>query len=67
MLGAGAHLKLFTAVHHVCSHIRGAGPGVAGRFEMYPELGYTAVILSNYELPAIMPIIMKTRGLILNQ
>jgi CubicO group peptidase (beta-lactamase class C family) len=45
----------------------GAGPGVAGKFEMYPELGYTVVILSNYELPAIMPVIMKTRELILNQ
>jgi len=45
----------------------GTGPGVAGRLDMYPELGYTVVILSNYELPAIMPVITKTRGLILNQ
>jgi CubicO group peptidase (beta-lactamase class C family) len=45
----------------------GAGPGVAAKFDMYPELGYTVVILSNYELPAIMPVIMKTRGLILNR
>lgn len=45
----------------------GAGPGVAGKFDMYPEAGYTVVILSNYELPAIMPVIMKTRALILNQ
>jgi CubicO group peptidase (beta-lactamase class C family) len=43
----------------------GAGPGVAGKFDMYPELGYTVIILSNYELPAIMPVIMKTRGLLL--
>jgi D-alanyl-D-alanine carboxypeptidase len=45
----------------------GAGAGVAGKFEMYPELGYIVVILTNYELPAMMPVIMKTRGLILKQ
>lgn len=43
----------------------GAGQGVAGKFEMYPELGYTVVVLSNYELPAIMPVVAKTRELIL--
>lgn len=45
----------------------GAGAGVAGKFEMYPELGYSVVILTNYELPAMMPVIMKTRELILKQ
>ena len=43
----------------------GTSLGVAGKFETYPELGYTVVILSNYELSAIMPVIAKTRTLIL--
>jgi hypothetical protein len=43
----------------------GTGPGVAGRFEMVPELGYTVVVLSNYDLSAIMPVIPRTRELIL--
>lgn len=43
----------------------GTSLGVAGKFEMYPELGYTVVVLSNYELPAIMPAVAKTRELIL--
>ncbi len=43
----------------------GTSLGVAGKFEMYPELGYTVVVLSNYELPAIMPVVAKTRELIL--
>ncbi len=42
----------------------GTSLGVAGKFEMYPELGYTVVVLSNYELPAIMPVVAKTRELI---
>ncbi|HKY59879.1 MAG TPA: serine hydrolase domain-containing protein, partial [Gemmatimonadota bacterium] len=43
----------------------GTGPGIAGRFEMYPDRGYTVVVLSNYELSAIMPVIPRTRELIL--
>jgi len=39
-------------------------PGIAANFEMYPELGYTAIILANYDPPAMMPIIMKIRELI---
>jgi hypothetical protein len=46
---------------------RGAGLGVAGMFEIYPELCYTVVILSNYDLSAIMPVFMKRREVILQQ
>lgn len=45
----------------------GAAPGVSGKFDTYPELGYTVVILSNYDLPAIMPVVKRTRELILQQ
>jgi D-alanyl-D-alanine carboxypeptidase len=43
----------------------GTGLGIAGKFDMYPEIGYTVVILSNYDLHAIMPVVMKSRELIL--
>jgi CubicO group peptidase (beta-lactamase class C family) len=42
----------------------GASLGIAGKFEMYPELGYTVVILTNYDFSDMMPVIMKTRELI---
>ena len=45
----------------------GAGLGVAGKFEMYSELGYTVIILTNYDLSEMIPVVMKTRGLILKQ
>ena len=43
----------------------GAGPGIGAKLETYPDLGYTVIILSNYDLPAIMPVIMKSRELVL--
>lgn len=45
----------------------GAAAGVAAKFDMYPELGYAVVILTNYDFSDMMPVIMKTRGLILKQ
>jgi len=45
----------------------GAGLGVAGKFEMYPELGYTVVILTNYDLSDMIRVVMKTREEILKQ
>lgn len=48
---------------HIVGH-NGGWPGVAANFEMYPELGYTAVILLNIDPPAMMPIIMRLRQLI---
>ena len=43
----------------------GAGPGIAGKLDMYPDLGYTVIILASEDLPAIMPVIMKSRELVL--
>ena len=48
---------------HIVGH-NGGWPGVAANFEMYPELGYTSVILMNTDPPAMMPVIMQLRKLI---
>jgi CubicO group peptidase (beta-lactamase class C family) len=48
---------------HIVGH-NGGGPGVGANFDMFPELGYTAVIFSNLDSPAMFPIIMKIRELI---
>jgi CubicO group peptidase (beta-lactamase class C family) len=48
---------------HIVGH-NGGWPGVAANFEMYPELGYTSVILMNADPPMMMPVIMQLRKLI---
>jgi CubicO group peptidase (beta-lactamase class C family) len=42
----------------------GGGPGTSANFDMFTELGYTAVILGNYDPPAMMPVVKKIRELI---
>ena len=54
--------KIF-AGKHIVGH-NGGFPGIAANFEMYPELGYTAVILMNSDPPMMMPVIMKIRELL---
>jgi D-alanyl-D-alanine carboxypeptidase len=54
--------KIF-AGKHIVGH-NGGSPGIAANFEMYPELGYTAVLLMNADPPAMMPVIMKIRELL---
>jgi D-alanyl-D-alanine carboxypeptidase len=54
--------KIF-AGKHIVGH-NGGSPGIAANFEMYPELGYTAIILMNADPPAMMPVIMKIRELL---
>ena len=39
----------------------GGSSGIAANFEMYPELGYTSVMLMNADPPAMMPVIMGIR------
>lgn len=48
---------------HIVGH-NGGWPGVAANFEMYPELGYTSVILLNTDPPAMSPIVTRLRQLI---
>jgi CubicO group peptidase (beta-lactamase class C family) len=45
---------------HIVGHNGGSG-GIAANFEMYPELGYTSVLLMNTDPPAMMPVIMGLR------
>lgn len=45
---------------HIVGH-NGGSPGIAANFEMYPESGYTSVILMNADPPAMMPAIMGIR------
>jgi D-alanyl-D-alanine carboxypeptidase len=45
---------------HIIGH-NGGSPGISANFEMYPELGDTAVILMNSDPPAMMPVIMGIR------
>lgn len=45
---------------HIVGH-NGGAPAIAANFEMYPELGYTVVILMNVDPPAMMPVTMAIR------
>ncbi len=54
--------KIFNG-KHIVGH-NGGSPGIAANFDMFPELGYAAIILSNYDPPAMMPVIMKIREMI---
>lgn len=51
--------KMFDG-RHIVGH-NGGAPGIAANFEMYPELGYTSVVLMNSDPPAMMPVIMGIR------
>ena len=42
----------------------GGGPGIAAQFDIYPELGYTVIVLSNYDPPAMIKVLSKIRTLI---
>ena len=42
----------------------GGGPGIGANFDIFTGLGYTAVILGNYDPPAMMPVVMKIRELL---
>lgn len=42
----------------------GGANGVSAEFDMYPDLGYTVVVLSNYDHPAARPVVKKAREII---
>ena len=37
----------------------GGAPGIASDLSIYPELGYTAVVMTNYDPPLMMPVVRK--------
>lgn len=45
---------------HSVGH-NGGSPGIAANFEMFPETGYTAVVLMNTDPPTMMPIARAVR------
>lgn len=57
--GYGFGDKVFNG-KHIVGH-NGGMAGIAANFEMYPELGYTSVMLMNTDPPAMMPVIMGIR------
>jgi len=57
--GYGFGDKVFDG-KHIVGH-NGGSPGIAANFEMYPELGCTAVLLMNSDPPTMMPVAMEIR------
>jgi CubicO group peptidase (beta-lactamase class C family) len=42
----------------------GGAPGIASDLSMYPELGYTSVVMTNYDPPLMMPVVRRIRQMI---
>jgi len=42
----------------------GGAPGIGSDLSMYPELGYTSVVMTNYDPPLMMPVVRRIRDLI---
>jgi CubicO group peptidase (beta-lactamase class C family) len=42
----------------------GGAPGIASDLSMYPELGYTSVVMTNYDPPLMMPVVRKIQEMI---
>ncbi|HEU4794031.1 MAG TPA: serine hydrolase domain-containing protein [Pyrinomonadaceae bacterium] len=48
---------------HIVGH-NGGAPGIGANFDIFPELGYTAVVLTNYDPPAMSPVVTKLREVV---
>jgi CubicO group peptidase (beta-lactamase class C family) len=42
----------------------GGGPGINSTFTVYPELGYTIVVMSNYDPPSATKVTSKVREML---
>jgi len=42
----------------------GGAPGIGANFDMFPKLGYTAVVLTNYDPPAMSAVVTKLREVV---
>lgn len=45
----------------------GGANGISAEFDMYPDAGYTVVVLSNYDHPAARPVVKKVQEMIKNR
>ena len=52
--------------HRIVGHA-GGGPGISARFAWYVDLGYTVVVLSNYDPPVADQIASAIRDLLLHE
>lgn len=48
---------------HIVGH-NGGAPGIGANFDMFPESGYTAVVLTNYDPPAMSAVVTKLREVV---
>jgi CubicO group peptidase (beta-lactamase class C family) len=49
--------------HRVFGH-NGGAPGIGSDLSIYPELGYTSVVMTNYDPPQMMPVLKTIRQMI---
>ncbi len=42
----------------------GGAPGIASSLNIFPELGYTVIVMTNYDPPMMMPVVRKIEGLV---
>jgi hypothetical protein len=42
----------------------GGAPGIAAELRMHPETGHTIAVMSNYDPPALVPVVQKISDLI---
>ncbi|MCA1579519.1 MAG: beta-lactamase family protein [Acidobacteria bacterium] len=48
---------------HIVGH-NGGAPGIGANFDIFPKIGYTAVVLSNYDPPAMSAVVTKLREVV---
>jgi CubicO group peptidase (beta-lactamase class C family) len=44
----------------------GGAPGIASSLSMFPETGYTVIVMTNYDPPNMMPVVRKLEQLVTN-
>jgi CubicO group peptidase (beta-lactamase class C family) len=44
----------------------GGAPGIASSLSIFPELGYTVIVMTNYDPPNMMPVVRKLEQLVTN-
>jgi CubicO group peptidase (beta-lactamase class C family) len=42
----------------------GGAPGIASSLSIFPETGYTVIVMTNYDPPMMMPVVRKIEGLV---